>query len=45
LILGHNREDFREIPESIINKFLSIIDAGLFASVYYKTSGELFWCL
>jgi len=25
LILGHNREDFWEIPESIIGKFLSII--------------------
>jgi len=29
LILGHNREDFWEIPESIIGKFLSVIDAGL----------------
>jgi len=29
LILGHNREDFWEVPESIIGKFLSIIDAGL----------------
>jgi len=29
LILGHNREDFWEIPESILGKFLSIIDTGL----------------
>jgi len=28
-MLGHNREDFWEIPESIIGKFSSIIDAGL----------------
>jgi len=28
-ILGHNREDFWEIPEHILGKFLSIIDAGL----------------
>jgi len=30
LIIGHNREDFWEILESIIGKFSSIIDAGLF---------------
>jgi len=30
LILEHNRKDFWEIPESMIGKFLSIIDAGLF---------------
>jgi len=29
LIFGHNREDFKEIPESIISKFSSIIDKGL----------------
>jgi len=28
-MLGHNREDFWEIPESIIGKFSSIIDVGL----------------
>jgi len=28
-MLGHNREDFWEIPESIIGKFSSIIDAVL----------------
>jgi len=26
---GHNREDFWEIPGSIIDKISSIIDAGL----------------
>jgi len=29
LILGHNREDFWEIPESIMGKFSNIIDTGL----------------
>jgi len=28
-MLGHNREDFWEIPESIMGKFSSIIDTGL----------------
>jgi len=28
-ILRHNREDFWEIPESIIGKFSTIIDVGL----------------
>jgi len=29
LILEHNREDFWEIPESIMGKISNIIDAGL----------------
>jgi len=29
VILGHNREDFWEIPESISGKFSSIIEAGI----------------
>jgi len=29
-MLGHNREDFWEIPENLIGKILSAIDAGLF---------------
>jgi len=29
MVLGHNREDFWEIPESILAKFSSIIDAAL----------------
>ena len=29
MILGHNREEFWEIPESILGKISSIIDAGL----------------
>jgi len=32
LLLGHNREDFWEILESMIGKFSSIIDAGLLDS-------------
>jgi len=32
MILGYNREDFWEIPESIMGKFSSIIDAGLIYS-------------
>jgi len=28
-MLGHNRKDFWEIPESILGKFLRIIDTGI----------------
>jgi len=34
LILGHNREDFWENPESIIGKFSSIIDIGLVGKTF-----------
>jgi len=37
LILGHNGEDFWEIPESIMGKFLSIIDADLIKIKYAAT--------
>jgi len=38
IIDSHNREDFWEIPESIIGKFLSIIDTGL-----YSTDMTSYW--